>query len=57
MTSNNLCRLCKGGQKYSFSKKILNKYHVDYFKCSECGSLQTEYPYWIDEAYQKNNLS
>ena len=57
MNSNSLCRLCSGEQKYLFSKKLLNKYHVDYFKCSECNSLQTEYPYWVEEAYQKNNLS
>lgn len=57
MNTKNLCRLCEGDIKYAFSKKILDKYVVDYFKCRQCGSLQTEIPYWIDEAYQSNNLS
>jgi hypothetical protein len=34
-----------------FSAKLLNKYNVNYCKCSECGLLQTEKPYWLDEAY------
>jgi len=57
MTNKNSCRLCGGDQKYIFTKKILDKYTVRYYECSSCESLQTEYPYWIEEAYQKNNLS
>ncbi len=30
---------------------MLNKYDVDYFQCSQCRFIQTETPYWLDEAY------
>jgi hypothetical protein len=56
-TANHCCRLCGGILTAQFSKKILGKYDVKYFKCSTCQSLQTETPYWLDEAYKDNNLS
>jgi hypothetical protein len=30
---------------------VLRKYRVRYFRCSVCGFIQTESPYWLDEAY------
>lgn len=33
---------------------MLQKYEVCYFQCSICGSLQTEAPYWLNEAYSSN---
>ena len=36
-----------------FSAKLLNKYDVQYFYCEETGLLQTEEPYWLDEAYDQ----
>jgi hypothetical protein len=30
---------------------VLKKYEVRYFFCDSCGLLQTEEPYWLDEAY------
>ena len=51
------CRLCFGSLKKKFSRVILQKYEVKYFQCNECGSLQTERPYWLDEAYSNKNLS
>lgn len=30
---------------------MLNKYPVDFFRCSECGFVQTEEPFWLKEAY------
>ena len=45
------CRLCKNLCSFQFSKKILGKYEIAYFECSNCHSLQTEEPYWLDEAY------
>ena len=52
----NVCRLCSGALKNIFSQKVLGKYDVLYYKCSDCDSLQTETPYWLDEAYKTNNL-
>jgi Methyltransferase domain len=34
-----------------FTKRILNKYDVKYFRCNETGFIQTEEPFWLDEAY------
>jgi hypothetical protein len=30
---------------------VLNKYKVSYFLCENCGLVQTEEPYWLEEAY------
>ena len=53
----NLCRLCDGPSSYRFNKKILAKYNVGYFECVDCGSLQTEPPHWLDEAYGNSKIS
>jgi 2-polyprenyl-3-methyl-5-hydroxy-6-metoxy-1,4-benzoquinol methylase len=34
-----------------FSARVLNKYDVKYFQCSSCRFIQTEKPYWLEEAY------
>ena len=52
----NLCRLCGGHTKKLYHAKLLMKYDVAYFRCEDCGSLQTEEPYWLEEAYSKGNL-
>jgi hypothetical protein len=36
-----------------FSEVILGKYTVTYFYCEKSGLLQSEKPYWLDEAYQE----
>lgn len=46
------CRLCEGDAVARFTKKILGRYDVSYYQCVQCGSLQTETPFWLDEAYQ-----
>lgn len=52
----NLCRLCSGPTRKQFNATVLKKHDVEYFLCSVCGSLQTEEPYWLEEAYSKGNL-
>ena len=51
------CRLCDEHTIHRFNKQILGKFDVKYFECLSCGSLQTEVPYWLNEAYGKSNLS
>lgn len=46
------CRICNSKASLAFNSKVLNKYDVKYFKCSKCGYLFTENPYWLDEAYK-----
>ncbi len=45
------CRLCGSISRYRFSLDILKRHKVGYFECEACGSLQTEKPYWLEEAY------
>jgi glycosyltransferase involved in cell wall biosynthesis len=45
------CKICEA-QVLNFAKaRLLNKYNVDYFQCQKCGFVQTEDPYWLEEAY------
>lgn len=47
------CRLCEGKTRKVSNQKILKKYLISYFLCEKCDLLQTEEPYWLDEAYSK----
>ena len=51
------CRLCDGSLSHRFDLRILGTHDVQYFECTNCGSLQTEPPHWLDEAYGNENLS
>lgn len=48
------CRLCGGDTDPAFSAELMAKYQVNYGVCQTCGSLQTELPFWLDEAYASN---
>jgi len=45
------CKICKQDANHVFTKKVLRKYDVKYYQCPDCAFLQTEEPYWLDEAY------
>ncbi|WP_255427214.1 methyltransferase domain-containing protein [Sphaerospermopsis sp. LEGE 00249] len=47
------CKVCNSDSHYFAKAKILQKYDVNYFQCSNCGFVQTEEPYWLDEAYSE----
>jgi SAM-dependent methyltransferase len=55
MTENIECRLCGGSAELVFQKKILSKHQVGYYQCRGCGSLETESPFWLAEAYDPIN--
>jgi hypothetical protein len=46
------CRICAADCRHQFSATILRKYPCAYFYCDQCGLLQTEEPYWLEEAYK-----
>lgn len=48
------CIICNSELKPIFKTKVLNKYDVQYFVCPVCGLIQTEKPYWIEEAYKSS---
>lgn len=45
------CRVCSRRADYFARDRVLGKYPVAYYRCSSCGFIQTEEPYWLDEAY------
>lgn len=45
------CKLCNTETMYFDTARILKKYDIKYFKCPDCGIIQTEKPYWLQEAY------
>jgi len=49
-----VCRLCHGPLAETFTAEVLGRYQVRYLKCANCHSMQTEAPYWLDEAYGEN---
>jgi len=45
------CKIClSNSRSFSFAT-VLKKYFVEYYRCDTCGFVQTEEPYWLDEAY------
>jgi hypothetical protein len=51
------CKICSHKVDKIFIQNLLGKYSVNYFKCSNCYFLQTEDPYWLDEAYNSGAIS
>lgn len=45
------CKICNGNTDVLFKARILGKYETDYLKCTQCGFVQIENPFWIEEAY------
>jgi hypothetical protein len=48
-----LCKICSTNTETFSKAEILNKYTIQYFKCPGCGFIQTEEPYWLEEAYSE----
>ena len=45
------CKICGNNSAPIFTKKVLAKYDVTYYKCNTCCFIQTEEPYWLNESY------
>jgi hypothetical protein len=45
------CKICGQVSHFFGTLSILGKYPVMYFKCGNCGFIQTEEPHWLEEAY------
>jgi 2-polyprenyl-3-methyl-5-hydroxy-6-metoxy-1,4-benzoquinol methylase len=48
---NKKCKICNDKSEYCFSALILRKYDIPYHKCINCGFIQINEPFWLDEAY------
>jgi hypothetical protein len=52
------CIICNTNNDFIFKESILNKYDIKYYHCQNCGFLQTEEPYWLEESYAESiNIS
>jgi Methyltransferase domain len=47
------CNVCSNATTFIDKAQVLNKYDIQYFHCTFCGFVQTEKPYWLDEAYSE----
>ncbi|MCO8120365.1 class I SAM-dependent methyltransferase [Stieleria sp. TO1_6] len=45
------CLICRSASDSFAHAKIMGKYDIEYFRCRDCQFIQTETPYWLDEAY------
>ncbi len=45
------CKICANDTAPFAKATILTKYNIQYFRCPHCQFIQTESPYWFDEAY------
>ena len=48
-----ICEVCQTPLEHFGEALVLDKYRVHYFRCSKCGFIQTEKPYWLSEAYSE----
>ena len=47
------CKICNEITVNYTEAKIMNKYNIKYFHCQHCEFIQTEEPYWLEEAYSE----
>lgn len=45
------CRLCGADSTPTFELRLMGRHPAGFFQCTGCGSMQTEQPYWLAEAY------
>lgn len=46
-----ICRVCGSKSNYLWNGNLLYNVNVGYFECNHCGYVQTEHPYWLQQAY------
>lgn len=45
------CKICNSDSNIIFEKTVLLKYNVNYYQCNNCSFVQTDDPFWFEEAY------
>lgn len=48
-----ICPVSQTPMEFAFRETVLGRLSVSYYSCPVCGLLQTEAPYWLEEAYQE----
>jgi len=55
---NAKCKICNAPVEKIFSTdKILNKYEADYLRCTDCGFIFIDNPFWLQEVYEHSAIS
>jgi hypothetical protein len=49
---NERCKVCASALRPFGTGRVLDRHEVRYYRCESCGFVQTEPPYWLDEAYE-----
>ena len=49
--ANEPCKICNSVSRPFANARVLARHDVRYYRCDTCGFVQTEHPYWLDEAY------
>lgn len=47
------CKICLSLSEKFAEATLMKRYRVAYFRCGSCGFVQTEEPYWLEEAYSE----
>ncbi len=47
------CKICATSTHFFARSLILNEHLVNYFECPNCQFVQTETPYWLEQAYSE----
>ncbi len=47
------CAICNAPSALFREALLLDKHQIVYYRCSKCGFIQTETPYWLSEAYSE----
>lgn len=45
------CKICSAQAPLHARARLMERYDVSYYRCSGCGFIQTEEPYWLEESY------
>jgi hypothetical protein len=51
MTMRQKCGICENEVEEYAQSVVLKKHKIRYYKCRSCGFIQTESPFWLEEAY------
>lgn len=46
------CKICGNIAQEVFQARVMGQYKVRFYQCPSCFFLQTEHPYWLEEAYE-----
>lgn len=47
------CRICQSPSRAFGRARVLGRHDVGYHRCERCGFVQTDEPFWLDEAYSE----